>query len=205
VTIRVLAGVLAVGFLSAACGGGSGSLTGLPVAGAGGGGSALGNLAQFGTTSPPPALEPVAEEVECPPVSIEAGGAAIRLQAGGSNEGVRSQVSITDVARECAAGPGGSVVIKVGAEGRSLIGPAGSAGGHFATLRITLRKGDAVLATRTARVGANVGAGQGQAPWTHVEQGILLPASALATRGDIDVFVSLSPGGPAPRTSRRRG
>jgi hypothetical protein len=186
----------------AGCGGGSGSLIGLPVAGAGTGGSALGNLAQYGTTTPPPVLAVPDEEVVCPPVSIEAGGAAIRLQSGGSSEGVRSQVSITDVARECAAGPGGSVIVRVGAEGRSLIGPAGSPGAHFATMRITVRRGDAVVASRTARVGANVPAGQGQAPWVHVEQGISIPANVLASRGDVDIFVSLSPGGAEPRRRR---
>jgi hypothetical protein len=201
-----VAGVALAGLLAAACGTNPDSVTGLPVAGPSGqGGSALGNLVQFGSAAPPPVAQVAEEEVECPPVSVEAGGAAIRLQAGGSSEGVRSQVSITDVVRECTRGPGGSVNVRVGVEGRALIGPAGSAGGHFASLRVYVRKGEQILSTRTARVGATVSAAEGSAPWAHVENGVSIPASAFSTRGDIDIFVSLSPGGAAPRAARRRG
>ncbi len=116
---------------------------------------------------------------------------------------MRSQVTITDVVRECARGPGGSVIVRVGAEGRALIGPAGSAGGHYATLTVIAQKGPQVFARRSARVGATVSAAEGSAGWAHVEQGISIPASAFATRGDIDIFVTLSPAG-ADRQARRR-
>lgn len=166
------------------------------------GGSALANLMRFGTTAPPPTPAPAEEEIECPPVSIAPGGAALRIGAGASSEGVRSQITVTDVVRECARAADGGVIMKVGAEGRVLVGPAGSAGSLGATLSIEARKGDQVLARRNARVGATVPSGQAQAGWVHVEQGVAIPGSAFRTSGDIDVFVTLNPPG-AGRTARR--
>ena len=197
-----LVSVAALGVLLAGCGGGLLPGGGLETANtAGSGGSALGNLMQFGTTSPPPAAVIAEEERECPPVSITAGGAALRLGAADS-QSVRSQITVTDVARDCTNAAGGGVTVRVGAEGRVLVGPAGSAGPINATLRIEVKRGDQVIASRNARVGATVPAGQGQATWVHVEDGILVPGSVLASSGDIDVFVTLNPG--ATQTARRR-
>jgi hypothetical protein len=185
--------------LAGCAGGGSSDL--LPGGGGvGGGGSGLANLVRFGSADLPPALEPVEDEIECPPVSIVPGGAALRV-GGGTSESVRSQVTITEVARECARGPGGSVIMKVGAEGRVLVGPAGGAGSLAAPMRIEVRRNDQVLSSRVVRVGAAVPSGQGQASWVHVEQGISVPASAF-TSGDVDVFLAL--GGAAAPARRRR-
>ncbi len=174
--LSLIAGAASVALLAAGCGTNPDSVTGLPVAGpTGQGGSAIGNIVQFGTAQPPPVAVVPDDDLECPPVAIAPDGAAIRLQAGGASEGVRSQVTITDVVRECARGPGGSVIVRVGAEGRALIGPAGSAGGHYATLTVIAQKGPQVFARRTARVGATVSAAEGSAGWAHVEQGISIP------------------------------
>ena len=192
--------VAALAVLLGGCGGGL-----LPGSGAtsptGDTGSSLGNLVRYGTTTLPPVLQEPEEEIDCPAVQISPGGAALRIGAGGSSEGVRSQITITDVARECVRN-GGMLVLRVGAEGRVLVGPAGSAGSLGATLRIDVRRGDTVLSSRTARVGASIPSGESQAAWTHVEQGISIPVATLRAGGDTDVFVTL--GGAASQPSRRR-
>jgi hypothetical protein len=91
------------------------------------------------------------------------------------------------------------VLVKVGAEGRVLVGPAGSAGALGATMRIEVRSGDKTLSSRAVRVGATVPSGQAQASWAHVESGISVPASAFAGGGDTDVFVTLNPAAAQPR------
>ncbi len=192
--------LMALAMLLAGCGGGL-----LPGSGAtsptGDTGSSLGNLVRYGTTTLPPVLQEPEEEIDCPAVQIAPGGAALRIGAGGSSEGVRSQITITDVARECVRN-GAVMVVRVGAEGRVLVGPAGSAGSLGATLRIDVRRGDAVLSTRTARVGASIPSGESQAAWTHVEQGISIPIATLKAGGDTDIFVTL--GGASAQPSRRR-
>ncbi len=192
---------MALAMLLAGCGGGlfdSGSSPAAPA-----GGSTLGNMLRFGSaTAPAPVyvedIDP--DELVCPPVSIVPGGAAVRI-GGGSSESVRSQITITDVARECARAPGGGVTMRVGAEGRVLVGPAGSAGTLGSNLRIEVRRGDQVVLARNVRVGATVPSGQAQAGWTHIEPNIVIPAATLQASGDTDVFISL---GGAATTARRR-
>ncbi len=196
--------VLALGFVLGGCMSGllPGSTSEPSAPSAPSGGSALANLMRFGTTSPPPPMQPVEEEIECPSVVIVPGGAALRI-GGGDSESVRSQITLTDVARECAGTAGGPVTMRVGAEGRVLVGPAGSAGPMGATLRIEVRRADTVIASRNVRVGATIPAGEAQATWTHVESGIVVPAEAFKAGGDIDVFLTLNPGGATPRRARR--
>lgn len=167
------------------------------------GSSLLGGLFGGGTATRSADVESVSSEDEptCPAVSIAPGGAALRV-GGGTSEAVRSQVTITDVARECARAPDGGVTMRVGAEGRVLVGPAGASGALGATMRIEVRRGDQVVTTRSVRVGASIPGGQAQAGWVHVEQGIVVPGSALRSGADVDVFVTLNAGAPTARRNR---
>ena len=169
---------------------------------AGGQGSGLQNLVRYGTTSPPPPVEDQPDEVECPPVLIAPGGAAQRL-GGPASESVRSQISITDVARECAPAAGGGITVRVGAQGRVVAGPAGAAGGQFASMRIEIRKNDSVVSSRAVRVGGSIPGGQAGADWAHVEPPIAIPANIVRTSGDVDIVVTLGPGAAEPRARRR--
>jgi hypothetical protein len=195
------AAALALGL--AGCGGGTGGA---------GTGSALGDLLIPGAVLATPPTTPLEEALRnenrygCPTASIVPGGAAIRVGGQQGSDGVRAQISINDIARECSQVRNGVMTVRVGAEGRVLAGPAGgSGGGQFATLRIEVRQNDRVLATRSARVGANIPAGAGGADWVHVEQGISIPQSALDQGGDIDIFVGLGGAAPERAARRRRG
>ncbi len=139
-----------------------------------------------------------------PLVSITPGGAAVRL-GGPASESVRSQISITDVARECQSAGNGAVAVRVGAQGRVALGPAGGGGGQFATMRIEVRKGNSTIQTRSVRVGGAVPSGQAGADWVHVEQPLVIPAGVMSAPGDLDIFVTLGAGGAEPRARGRRG
>lgn len=172
--------------------------------GSSGGSTAL-NVLMFQSTTPPPAEQlPREDDVDatlvCPEVIISDGGAAIRAQSGQDSSGLRYQISITNVARECTATGNGTFRLKVGVEGRVLLGPAGSPGSYGATLTTTVMRGTSVLGKRSARVGASIPSGQGGADFTHVEEGIMVPAG----KGDVEIFVGLGGGGPATPARRRR-
>lgn len=149
-----------------------------------------------GSTVPPPPA-PVDDDIDCPAVEILDGGAAMRQVAGSD---VRNQISLGQVARECRAAGPGQIAIKVGVEGRVLLGPAGSPGSYGATLTTTVTRGTSVLGKRSARVGGTIPSGQSGIDFTHVEDGIMVPAG----KGDVEIFVGLGGGGPAAPARKRR-
>ena len=84
----------------------------------------------FGTYAAPSASNNAANtaaEVDCPGVNVRQGASTLSITQPGAEAGpmtTRYQVSIAQTARECA--PLGSVMtMKVGVEGRVLLGPAG--------------------------------------------------------------------------------
>lgn len=166
------------------------------------------NAIMFQSTTAPPADQLPKDDDQdqdfiCPQVIIADGGAAIRAQAGQDSAGLRHQISILNVARECTpTGPGGGFRLKVGVEGRVLLGPAGGAGNYSATLNTQVMRGTTVVARRSARVGGAVPAGQGGTDFTHVEDGIEVPPGG----GEVEIIVGLGQGGGsvAPARSRRR-
>ncbi len=159
------------------------------------GGSTLGNLLRYGsTTEPPIATAAPVEASECPSVLVIDGRAAMKQ---GSN-----QVSISNVARECIERPGGSIAVKVGVEGRALLGPGGTGGRFDVPVTFVIRRGDQVLATRVRRVAVSIPAGDTQAPFVAVEGGMIVPAGT----GEYDIEVGLGGSAPAAaRTRSRRG
>ena len=183
----------------AGCGSSGSSSTGEPSAG-----QKLGNILMFQSTTPPaPNQLPEDDEVNfaCPQVIIADGGAAIRAQSGPDSGGLRSQVSINTVARECTpVGKDGGFTLKVGAEGRVLIGPAGSPGSYGATLITQVMRNNQVIARRSARVGGTIPSGQTGIDFSHVESNISVPAGS----GEVEIIVGLSPGGGEPARRRRR-
>lgn len=162
------------------------------------------NVFMFQSTTPPPADQLPKDSEEdpliCPDVIISDGGAAIRAQAGQDSSSLRYQVSITNVARQCTPTGNGTFRLKVGVEGRVLLGPAGSPGSYGGTLTTTVMRGTSTIGKRSARVGATIPSGQSGADFTHVEEGIMVPAG----KGDIEIFVGLGGGGSAAPARRRR-
>jgi hypothetical protein len=164
----------------------------------------FGNVVMFQSTTPPPADQlPKDEEDErliCPEVIIADGGAAVRAQSGQDSGSLRHQISILNVARECTPTGNGGFRLKVGVEGRVLLGPAGGPGNYGATLTTLVTRGTTQIARRTARVGGTVGAGQGGTDFSHVEDGIVVPAGS----GDVEIIVALGGGSATAARSRRR-
>ena len=141
-------------------------------------------------------------EMTCPPVIISDSGAALRSYGGqvGDSQAVRNQLAINDVARECTnSRADGGFTLKIGVQGRVVIGPAGGPGTYQANLRMVVKRSGKVVASRVVRVGATISSGQGGAEFVHVEENIMVPAG----KGEPDIEVSLDNGGAA-RTARRR-
>jgi hypothetical protein len=167
-----------------------------------GGSSAFRNLLLYGGFTVPPAAPGDLAEVNCPAVAVIPGGAALSFYAGGrtgSPEALRNQLSIADVARQCIRRPDGSVVVKVGVEGRALVGPAGSAGRFEAPVRFVIKRGEQVLASATRRATVALTPSETQGTFLVVEEGLVVPAGT----GDFDIEVGLGGSAAAERPARR--
>ena len=167
-----LAGVAALALGVTGCGGISGDQDLSPVT----------RAFLAGTNVPPPMALPN-EAAYCPPISIVEGGSVIQSQ--------RTVITLGELARECSVGPNGATIVKVGIEGRLVLG-SGSGGRHDVPIRVAITQGDRVLVNRAKRASIALPAGETFGTFAVVEDGILVPASAVQ---DFDIVVGLGGGG----------
>src|SRR3954471_2792257 len=168
------------------------------------GGSTLSNMVLFAGPTVPPPMAPHTEDVYCPKITVTEGGSAIQAYSGGrvgDASGLRSQISLGQLARECNGQPDGTTIVKVGVEGRALLGTSGSAGRYDVPVHIVLKSGNTVIATRSSRASVAIPAGETQGSFVVVEDGIVVPATDSQS---FDIEVGLGGSGPAP-TRRKRG
>ena len=169
-----------------------------------GGGSSIQNFLLYGGATVPPAQPiPALEVADCPAVTVSDGGVAIRTGAAGTDgAGVRSQISIANVARECTGRDDGAIVVKVGVQVRALLGPGGSGGRFDTPVNFVVKRGDQVIVSRSRRAGIAIPAGQYEESGIVVEGNMVVPPGT----GEFDIEVSLGSGSraPAPRTRRNR-
>ncbi|MFD1702788.1 hypothetical protein ACFSCV_07205 [Methylopila henanensis] len=163
----------------------------------------------MGTPNPPPLSEPVDTQIkrDCPPVDVLDGAASFRAYATpGSADpfDIRYQASIADTARECSS-LGVEAAIRVGVTGRVILGPKGSPGSFRLPLRIAVvdEKGVPVY-SRMHPIDVTVPAGQTQADFPHIEDGVVVPIPANRFRG-WKIMVGYDPSGATQtRASRAR-
>jgi hypothetical protein len=98
----------------------------------------------FGGSEPPSATQaaatPTSEDFDCPRIDIRQGASTLLVNASANEPnalGLRYQGTFVRAARECRVS-GGNVNIKVGVQGRVILGPAGGAGQVSMPLRFAL-------------------------------------------------------------------
>jgi hypothetical protein len=118
---------------------------------------------------------------ECPPVQVRQGAATLTSSANPEEPAatnLRYQVSIGTTARECKMLPGNMVSIKVGMQGRVILGPEGSPGTvdvpvRFAVVQETVDS--KVIATKLDRIAVTVTPNDTNVLFTHVSEGLDFP------------------------------
>src|SRR5476649_1230142 len=75
--------------------------------------------------------------IDCPGMMVRSGASTWQVPGGTTSTNLRYQGSLGQLARECAV-LGDAMTIKVGVEGRVLVGPKGGAGSVAVPLRIAL-------------------------------------------------------------------
>ena len=195
------AAAMAAGLVLAGCGGPAGSVAGGdpdPVS------TKLGNLLAFNsTTAPPLPNKGQGARIDCSVVQIEPGMSAFRV-GGPDSATVRYQIAIGDVARDCSQS-NGQLLVRVGVETRTVVGPAGGPGNYTAPLTVALRRvGDEkILASKTYQVGGAVGS-TGNAINALIAEPLAAPFTTERAADDYEVVLSIGKGGAAPEGRRRR-
>ncbi len=163
--------------------------------------------------------QPVANaqpDVDCPFIDIRQGASTLTVPPpppDGSNEAMalRYQGSFVRAARECAV-VSGQMVMKVGIQGRVVVGPAGGPGHLDVPLRIAVvaapSYGMKVITTKFIQIPVDVTNDDG-ASFSHIEEGLsfpLPPSADLATYVvyiGFDQFTQQNGAKPAPAAKPR--
>jgi hypothetical protein len=159
--------------------------------------------------------EPAAAEIECPGVDVRQGASTLSITAPKSTPAtagdLRYQVSFGQIARECIVQPG-TMTIKVGVQGRIIVGPAGGPGQVDIPLRYAVvREGPEprTIVTRFKRAQAMVGPNDANLPFTDIDDGLTFPMPSLAELEAYVVYIGFDPIGekpekkPPPKTAKR--
>jgi hypothetical protein len=130
-----------------------------------------------------------AQEVDCPLINIRQGASTLTIGATANNNAntdstdngamaVRYQGTFVRAARECTL-IAGNVVMKVGVEGRIIVGPAGGPGQVDVPLRIAVVDETAVrtkpIVTKFVRIPVTVASATDNPTFTHIEEDVTFP------------------------------
>ncbi len=157
-------------------------------------GDTLGNLFAFNSTKAPPLTEAQRSNVSviCPIVDVRDGGAAHRVYSGSgtSNADVRYQFSIGETARECAV-ENNQIVIKVGVEGKVLLGPAGAPSTFNVPVFIGVMRdeGRQMLTSKVYNVSASIPSGATQTTFSVVSEPLLVPFTRENAAADYTIYI----------------
>jgi hypothetical protein len=169
----------------------------------------------FGSPAQPAPGTTIAPEdsPDCPAVDVRQGASTLPVYGTGDTAAtnLRYQATIGQMARECAFG-GGTLTIKVGVQGRILLGPAGGPGQLDVPLRMALvHEGPEprTLWTKLQTIRVSIPPGQPNVTFTHVEQGVTVPKPRATDIDNYIIYVGFDqaaarPAKPAGKPGRPR-
>ena len=141
-------------------------------------------------------------DIDCPTVEIRQGASTFSQSAtdnGSAALSLRYQANFLRGARECAL-RAGNVTMKVGIEGRLILGPAGTPGTFSLPVRLAVvREGvePKTVWTKFYMVPVSVPPGESNVLFTHVEEDMNFPMPAVREFDEYVVYVGFDPDGAA--------
>jgi hypothetical protein len=127
-----------------------------------------------------PSPTPSAPAIDCPGVDIRQGASTLNIAAKGEGAtagDLRYQLSFGQTARECIV-QGNDIAIKVGVQGRVIVGPMGGPGAVEIPLRYAVvREGPEpkTVTTKLKRIPVSIGAGETHVQFVDIEEGLTFP------------------------------
>jgi hypothetical protein len=144
--------------------------------------------------APPAQAAPIAASGDCPSIDVRTGAGtytASGTSADTSAGGVRYQASLSQLARQCTVA-GGNLLIKVGVQGRIILGPTGAPGPVDLPLRFAVVQDGLTprtIATKFKHVGAEVPPGQSNVAFSAVDESLSIPMPSRAELASYVIYV----------------
>ena len=138
-------------------------------------------------------------DIDCPSMLVRTGASTWQVPPGTPSTGLRYQASLGQMARECAI-LGESMTIKVGIEGRVLVGPKGAPGNMTVPIRMALvQEGPQPKSiwTKFYSVPVIIPQGQSGAAFTQVEDDLTFALPANKNTANYVIYVGFDPQGAA--------
>ena len=222
---------LALALLMSGCGGG-GNLFGGPSASAptttatpvsdssSGGGFLRGDIASFFSGSSdksPQAVAGAAADAECPYIQIREGASTLTINGAGNNAAMslKYQGTFVRAARQCAV-VAGQMVMKIGIQGRLVLGPQGGPGEVNVPLRIAVvdekPASSKTIVTKLIMIPVAVRSTDDNPSFTHVEDNVTFPMPSSSELDNYVVYIGFDPiaaqsqpkhGAPRPKAKRK--
>ncbi len=195
--IGCAAGLLAAALAASGCSSGLGSADSSPF-----GGGVFNMFSGGSAAAPATAIAgPQFDDNDCPVADIRAGASTLavatpQVQQPTAND-VRYQLSFNRLARQCIAA-GGALTIKLGVQGRAVLGPAGSPGPVSVPLRYAVvQEGiePKTIATKFKRISVDIPPGQGNVPFEDVDDSMNFPIPPLADLQSYVIYVGFDDAG----------
>jgi hypothetical protein len=128
-------------------------------------------------------------DLTCPPVDVRLGASTLTVPPGSADAfSLRYQGTIAEMARECKVA-GGVMRMRVGVEGRVLVGPAGGPGQIDVPLRYAVVKEGPepkTVVSKFYKIPVTISEGRPNAVFTHIDDDIAFP---MPPGLDIDAYV----------------
>jgi hypothetical protein len=151
--------------------------------------------------------EPPKPDIDCPSVDIRQGASTLTMAPSVNNPeaaGIRYQASIARIARECALA-GASMTLRVGVQGRVVLGPAGGPGQLDIPIRYAVVQEGVepkTIESKVHRVAIRIEPGQSNVPFTHVAEDLSFVMPGPNALASYVIYVGFDP--QAPRDDRRQ-
>lgn len=157
----------------------------------------------FANTKLPEQKTEQAREYGCPAVSLVDGAAAYRIGDGSAARGVAYQASIHDLARECKT-EGNVMRIKVGIQGRLILGDSGKPGTYTIPVRVAVRGNGQTIYSKLLPTAITIPADDTQAAFVVIDDAISLPITAEDPGEAYSILVGLDPQGAKQSPGRTK-
>jgi hypothetical protein len=138
-------------------------------------------------------------DVTCPPLEVRQGASTLTVSPAGDNSAmsIRYQGAFVRMARNCTVAEG-NMTMRIGIEGRVVVGPTGGPGEVVVPLRIAVVQetpgGTKPVTTKFIRIPVTLEAGDSRKLFAHVEEGLIFPVpSPTSQLDDYVAYIGFDP------------